>query len=34
VVGVILNKVEPDKIEQIVDFAGRGLARFDAAARV
>lgn len=28
VVGVILNKVEPDKIDQIVDFAGRGLARF------
>jgi BioD-like phosphotransacetylase family protein len=28
VVGVILNKVEEDKVEQIRDFAGRGLARF------
>ncbi len=28
VVGVILNKVEPDKIPQIAEYAGKGLARF------
>lgn len=28
VVGVILNKVEPDKIPQITEYAGKGLARF------
>jgi len=28
VVGVILNKVEQDKIGQIAEYAGRGLARF------